>query len=129
MIQQDPVDRQFAALGYKPDYPPDTIRGVKLNDQQYDDYVKLSGKLSKMQLDQLVAHPQWNNVPDDSKLSVMKATIDKARDIAQTAIMVKYQGSQNDIMHKATNAKLAMMEAARTPEPSSESEPAATPSQ
>ena len=113
----DTVDRQFQELGYAPDYPPDVIRGVRLNDAQYDDYVRLSGRLAKMQLEQLVSHPNWNAVPDDSKLSLMKATINKARNLAQTAVMIKSQGGDNDIMKQATDAKLAMARAVPAEQP------------
>lgn len=109
----DPVDAEFERLGHTPDYPPDTIRGVKLTDGQFDDYVRISGKLAKSQLDSLVGMPQWDSIPDPSKLSLMKATIAKSRDIAQTAIMMKSMGTPNDIVRTATDAKLAWHSAAQ----------------
>jgi hypothetical protein len=111
MDENDPVNRQFQSLGYVPDYPPETIRGVHLTPEQYDDYVRVAGRLSKIQLDSLVNAPQWNAIPDESKLSLMKATIQKGRDIAQNQIMMKSLGSENDIIRKATDAKAAKLAA------------------
>jgi hypothetical protein len=108
----DPVDKQFQILGYAPDYPPETIRGVRLTPDQYDEYVKLSGKLSKMQLDKMIVAPQWNAIPAEGRLDLMKGAIQKGRDIAATAIMIKAQGSGNDIMRRATDAKLSRASAA-----------------
>lgn len=108
---RDPVDRQFKALGYTPGFPIDVIRKVRLTGQQYDDYIRISGSLAKMQLDQLLAWPQWNAIPDVSKLSMMKKIIRKSRDIAQTTLMVQGQGTDNDIMRQASDAKAAALAA------------------
>lgn len=117
MPQDDIVDQQLQALGYQPDYPPRAIRGVHLNDAQYDDYVRIAGRLSKMQLESLVSQAEWSAVPDASKLPIMRGIIRKSRDIAQTSIMLKSQGGENDIVRKATDAKLARINAAQDQAP------------
>lgn len=103
-------EQNIEAIGYQPYYPPKAIRGVHLNDQQYDDYVRISGRLSKASLQTLFSHPEWPSIPDPSKLSIVNGIVQKSRDIAQTAVMLKSQGSQNDIIQKATDAKLARLQ-------------------
>lgn len=107
----DPVDQQFKTLGYTPGYPPETIRGVKLTDGEYDDYVRLSGRLAHMRLESLVEDLDWNARPGGQRLELMKHQIDVARKFAQSAIMMKEQGGSHDIMALATAAKLARMNA------------------
>lgn len=109
--RNDPVNKAFDQVGYTPGFPMDTIRGQKLTDAQYQQYVQTSGRMAHMRLEALVTSPGWDTLPGPTRLSVMKSAIHKSRDIAATGIMLQSQGSAHDIMKQATDAKLAAMSA------------------
>lgn len=114
---KDETDEELDRLGYMPDYPPETIRGVALNPDQYDNYVRMAGKLSKASLDGYIKNPGWSVLSDAEKLALVRKTIAHARDMAQTAVMSSSLGSENDIVKKATDAKAARLESfVSTPE-------------
>lgn len=60
---------------------------------------------------------RWSSLPTATRRSIMQATIQQARDIAATAVMLQSQGGPHDIMKAATDAKLA---AAPSPAPMAE---------
>lgn len=105
----DPVNQEFERLGYTPSFPMDQIRGVKLTAPQYDDYMRLSGRLAHVRLGDLVQSSGWDSLPGNVRLSVMKDVVKKSRDMAATSIMLQSQGSTNDIMKQATEAKMATL--------------------
>lgn len=107
--QADPVNKEFETLGYTPSFPMNTIRGVKLDPQQYNQYVQTSGRLAYMRLESVIGTQGWNGVPSGERLKVMKDVIRKSRDAAATAIMLQSQGSSHDILKQATDAKMAAM--------------------
>lgn len=105
----DPVNQEFDRLNYTPGFPMNTIRGQKLDDAQFHQYVQLAGRMAHMRIEQLVQSPGWDAIPSATRLSVMKAAIRKSRDIAATSIMLQSQGSSHDIMKAATDAKMAAL--------------------
>lgn len=105
----DPVNKEFEQLGYTPSFPMDTIRGVKLDSKQYNQYVQTSGRLSYMRLEAVIGTPGWNAVPGGERLKVMRDIVRKSRDAAATAIMLESQGGPHDIMKRATDAKMAAL--------------------
>lgn len=107
--RDDPVNKAFEQVGYTPGFPMDTIRGVKLDHAQYDDYVKTAGRISHMRLEELVSSPGWDQIPAANRLAVMKDVIRKSRDMAATSIMLQSQGSDHDILRQATEAKRAQL--------------------
>lgn len=107
----DPVNKAMDQLGVRHNFPMDTIRGVKLTHAQYDDYVRTSGQLAHMRLEAVIQSPGWDNVPANTRAEVVKETIRKARDMAATSIMLQSQGSSNDILRQATEAKRARLTA------------------
>lgn len=107
--RNDPVNQEFERLGYTPNFPMESIRGVKLSDGQYKQYVQLSGRLAHMRLESLVQSQGWDSVPGQQRLSVMKSVIRKSRDMAATSIMLESQGSDHDIIKQATAAKMSAM--------------------
>ena len=107
--RNDPVNQEFERLGYTPNFPMETIRGVKLTGGQYQQYVQLSGRLSHMRLESLVQSNGWDTIPGQQRLSVMKSVIRKSRDMAATSIMLESQGTDHDIIKQATAAKMSTM--------------------
>lgn len=106
----DPVNQEFDRLGHTPNFPMDTIRGVKLTEPQYDDYVRTSGRLAHMRLTDVVSMPGWDALPAPQRLKIMLSIVRKSRDMAATTIMLQ----SPDLMQKATQAKMAAMGMAAT---------------
>jgi len=71
--------------------PPDTINGVKLTTDEYKDYIQMSGHFSKAQLAPLIHTPEWENLPKDTKLRIIKSVVNTSRKQAQDSIMIKNQ--------------------------------------
>lgn len=111
----DPVNLELERIGYVPSFPQQKIRGIKLTPDQYQDYVEQSGKLAHMRLDDIVKMPGWDTLSAPARLDIVHNTITKARDMTQTSIMLKAQGTGNDIMAQASAAQAAKM--ATTPGP------------
>lgn len=106
--RNDPVNQEFADLGSSPPWPPqDRIRGRPLTADQYDDYVRLSGRMAHMRLTDVIQSQGWEAVPAARRLSIMKSVIRTSRDAAATSIMLQSQGGPNDIMRAAKDAKMA----------------------
>jgi hypothetical protein len=103
----DPVDQELNHLGYTPNFPPEKIKGVKLTDAQYDDYLKTAGPLARVRIESLMRDPRWSRLPDADRLDLVKQNIRQSRSIAATAVELRAKGTANDISRQATDAKLA----------------------
>lgn len=101
-ISNDPVNQAMMRLGIYPALPERKIRSVKLTDQQYDDYSRISGQLAKAQLDEIVASPNFNQPGTDYKQTeLVKKVIEAARENARNIII-----KQNpEIAKEATDKK------------------------
>lgn len=111
--RDDPVNQEAERVGLYLAPPMDTIRGQKLTGAQYDQYTQLSGRMAHMQLTSIVQSPGWESLPTGSRFSIMKSVIRKSRDVAATSVMLQSQGSPNDIMKHAADAKMAALSAAQ----------------
>lgn len=89
----DPVrndlDKEFDRLGKTPNFPGQTINGVRLSPDQYHDYVALSGQMSSTILDRIIHSDGWNQIPDSKKLSFMNEVVKQSRTRAQTLLMMQ----------------------------------------
>lgn len=105
----DLADKELKRLGYTVNFPPQTIRGVKLTDQQYADYIRISGRLIKSRLDELIGSDMWNAASDNLKSALVKKTVSSRRRAAQTAVMMQSQNTGNDIAAQARERKRISM--------------------
>jgi len=64
----DPVTKEAERVGLPLTLPPNTIRGVKLTDEQYDDYIRISGQTAHMRLEQLMGDQQYQQEPAAQQL-------------------------------------------------------------
>lgn len=108
-FRNDPVNQALKEVGYTPNFPMQTIRKVPLTSAQYDDYVRLSGRLAHMRLTDVVSTQGWDAIPAPQRTKVVQSIVRKSRDMAATTIMLQSQGGANDIIAKATQAKIASM--------------------
>lgn len=103
----DPVDIELQRLNkYYPAPFRHDINGVKLTDQQYDDFVRIGGRYAKMQLLHDMQSPYWPTMDDESKIEMIKSDISTARDQARTAIMA----ADPTIWQRATAIKLGQLQ-------------------
>lgn len=103
----DPVNKASREAGFYPSFPERKILGVQLNEQQYSDYVRQSGRLSHMLIDEVIHQPGWDQMPVAVRLKYLQAKQRVARDLAAKAIKASAMGSDNDISAQASAARFA----------------------
>jgi hypothetical protein len=89
------------------------IRGVKLTDQQYDDYARIAGRAAKMQLNQIVARPGFDQMPANIRLIEMRKAVEAARHMAASAMIMQGIGTDHDIAQKAIENRRTALEQGR----------------
>lgn len=104
-INNDPVNRALLSVGIYPGVPGRSIRGVQLNDQQYDDYSRIAGRLTKQRLDNVVAQPGFTQMPAGHQVDFMRKIISSSREAARKATMMQYP----DIMEQARERKMKIL--------------------
>jgi len=83
------------------------VRGVQLDDRQYDDLQRVAGRLAKIRLDAFTNLPQFRELPDEMQVELIHKTINAARETARTLLMMQ----NPDIITKAIVAKVAGIQA------------------
>lgn len=86
----DPVNKAMLDLNIFPAQPERKIRGVELTGQEYDDYARIAGRMTKATLDRVVGSPAWNQMPVEAKHYAVQHTIEMTRNTAREMIMGKY---------------------------------------
>jgi hypothetical protein len=90
-------------LGIAPAQVGRTIRGVQLTDQQYDDFARIAGRMTKMRLDAIVRSQNFQAWPGHVRHDVIAETIRQCRETARGLMMMKAPS----IMKQATQANQA----------------------
>jgi hypothetical protein len=104
------ADLQLRGVPVWPAMPKAQIQGVQLSDRQYEEYAMMTGKLRKQLLDTYVANPSWQaNVPDGIKAEQIRGDMERARMMAEQAMLRK----PNGIAQAATAYKIEMMRTGR----------------
>lgn len=101
-VNHDPVNQALLRIGVFPSQPQRKIRGVELNDQQYDDFSRISGRLAKQRLDGIVAEQGFTSVPSGQQIQVVKKIMEASRETARKIIMMK----NPEIMQQAVAKKV-----------------------
>jgi hypothetical protein len=89
-MSRDPVNTEMAKLGMGVALVPKAIRGVKLTEQEYDDFARIAGRMTKMRLDAIVNSPDWRTFPPHAKRDVITENIKASREAARGVVMGKY---------------------------------------
>jgi len=105
----DPINKALEQDDYAPSFPEQKIRGIKLTNDQYAQYVQTAGRLAHMRLEEVIGMPGWDAVPRSARVSTIKSVIRSTREAAANEIMLQSQGSSHDILKQATDAKMAAM--------------------
>lgn len=96
------LDGELLKAGYTPKFPPQTINGVKLTDDQYHDYIRVSGLAAKQALTNLVGTSQWQSMPVQYRQQFAK-TIQRA---SQTQAAAAIMNRSPDILTQSIKNKL-----------------------
>ena len=105
-ISHDPVNIAMLALGIAPAPVDRKIRGITLNDQQYDDYARIAGRMTKMRLNTIVNSPDWRTWEPGYQANIIDEVIRQSRETAAGIVMMKYP----TIPEAAARLKLAKFE-------------------
>lgn len=100
-ISTDPVDQRLAALKKFPGRVNDRINGVKLNEQQYNDYQRIAGRLSKARLSDIISRPRFPTLPEFAQVNIINEVINDSREEARGEMMKMYP----EIIEQAIQAR------------------------
>lgn len=89
-MSRDPVNQALFNIGVYPAPPARKIGNVELTDQQYDDYSRIAGRMTKMRLDTLVRSSDFQSFSSATKHDVFEEAIRQSRETARGVMMMKY---------------------------------------
>jgi hypothetical protein len=89
-ISRDPVNIALSGLGIGIAPVPQSIRNVKLDDQQYDDFARIAGRMTKLRLNVIIAAPDWKYFPPHSQRDVVAEVVKQSRNSVREVIMMRY---------------------------------------
>jgi len=76
----------------KAEYYPSRIerklRGVELDDQQYDDLTRIAGRDAHMHITAMVSNPGFDLLPKDIRQKQLKDAMEASRDRARTILLM-----------------------------------------
>lgn len=104
-MNTDPVNRALWDGGYYPGALDRTIRNVRLDDNQYDDFQRLAGRMAKQRLDIIVNSADFQSWPSHVRHDVLSETVRQSREAARGILMMKYP----QIIREAMDAKRARL--------------------
>lgn len=102
-VSNDPVNKALLNLGISPSQIERKIRNVPLTDQQYDDFSRIAGRMTKMRLDSIVKSPDFQTWPDPIRRDVITEVVNQSREAARGVMLMKNPA----IVTAATQARLA----------------------
>ena len=88
-MSKDPVNQAMVELGIHPAPVKRSIRNVDLTDEQYDDYARIAGRMTKQRLDVFVNSPDFARLPNFEKVKLIEATVTANREAAAGMLMMK----------------------------------------
>jgi len=100
-LNRDPVILAMMDLHIHPAQVERKIANVVLTDEQFDRYAQIAGRMTKKNLDTLVASTAFKQMNDEQRHDSINEVIKRTRDTARGMIKMEYQ----DIVIKATQQK------------------------
>lgn len=92
-ISTDPVNQAFLKLsqaGYAPAQPERQINGVRLSDEQYDDYCRIAGQSSKIALDEMEKSGLFEaGLPVENQIELVRKTVEQQRKVARSIVQMQ----------------------------------------
>jgi hypothetical protein len=101
-VNRDPVPKALLEAKLFPGMPQRKLRGVELTDQQYDDLVRIGGRMSKMRLNAIVNMPGFAQMPENVRHDLLQKADHGARETAGSLILMQ----NPSIVKAAMDAKI-----------------------
>lgn len=89
-INNDPTNQALIRAGAFPAKLSRKIRGVELNDEQYDEYGRLAGGMAKMRADAIARMPGLATLPLGTQRELLLRAVSGARESARGIMMMKH---------------------------------------
>ncbi len=89
-MSSDPVNIALADAGIGIAPVDRTIRNVKLTDQQYDDFARIAGRMTKQRLDVYVNSPNWQHWSVGARADAVRTIVQGCREAAIGWMFGKY---------------------------------------
>lgn len=117
--ETDPINQTLERVGMKATFPPKKIRGIALNDDQYDEYQQIYGRMSKMAVANLTRTKGFANLPVGTQEELIRKALSSAdpnnpgaHEMAARRMMMKYpaivvQAAKLKQMQKSLGTKAA----------------------
>lgn len=86
----DPVNLEMQRLGIGKPLPGRSLSNIKLSDQQYDDYSRISGVMTKQRMDQYVRSGMYQHQTDGDRREGIDAIFKGCREAARGMMFMKY---------------------------------------
>jgi hypothetical protein len=96
----DPIVKWLQDLQTGPGRLPRDIRGVRLTEEQYHDYARISGRLFRDFLENAYTSGV-QGMPKQKQILTIAHDLERARRMARQEILLEADGSANDILDKA----------------------------
>jgi len=94
-------DRQLRNIGYVQKFPTGTINGVKLTDEQYQQYIHLTGTFAKARFQNYMNNPGWGEMGQAQQLKTLKGLQRDSENLAQIYVKAASLHGPNDIIQKS----------------------------
>ncbi len=95
-MNRDPVNLALLRLGVGVASVRPTINGVRLTDQQYNDYATIVGRMRKQRLDALVGSQVFQRSPGHMQHDLLKSVIDQSKTAGQGWMFARYHSILSD---------------------------------
>jgi hypothetical protein len=99
-VNFDPVDHEMQALKITPAKVDPSINGVRLTAEQYDELQNTGAIITRNMLNAYVNMPSWYNMSEYAREEWFRRGIAYARKTARSQIMLKYWGTEDDVLMK-----------------------------
>jgi hypothetical protein len=118
-LKEDPVNVAMERLGIFPSKPERKMVGIPLTDDQYDDFSRTAGVMSKQLANHVVAMPGFNSLPASIQKELLMKAIDKGREMMASKIkadsMRGVYGPENNIVQQSVDKKRALLTGSAVP--------------
>lgn len=88
-VNNDPVIQELMALQVFPGKVDREIRGVELNEKQYDEYQIAAGRLLYQAYSNLIKMPGWQDIPSGMRQEILAKQLSNTREQARTYMLFK----------------------------------------
>lgn len=95
-VQADPVNKALLDLGIHPGSVEKKIRNIELTPQQYEDYARIAGRMTKQRLDVIVNSSSFQTLPPYQRAMVLTNTFKESRAAASGMVKMKNPNIVND---------------------------------